>query len=170
MNNDRLTALLDQWAAHFGYYDGRIDLNVGGDLTDFATADCKLTGHGPIWGIKSGNVQVTPATTVRKTLARGTRFLNIARHNMHIARHPDGRQLCLFFVVKIRPKFVPVTLMTVPLAFVVTAIETPDGLRLDDIHEWPAKSPAQAAEVLTDHCDWPAPVRFDPIMAFGAAS
>ena len=36
-HQDELFKLVEQWASHFGYYDGSIDLKSGGDLTEFCT-------------------------------------------------------------------------------------------------------------------------------------
>lgn len=56
MNSDQLELfnLVDLWASHFGYYDGRIDLNAGRDLTVFSTKDCAFTSHAPLWRTKAG--------------------------------------------------------------------------------------------------------------------
>ena len=60
--------------------------------------------------------------------------------------------------------------MTVPVAFVVQAIRTADGLRIHQIDERSAKTAEAACDVLINECSWPAPVSFAPIKAFGAAS
>ncbi len=167
---DDLLALIHTWATHFGYYDGTIDLQTGGDLSAFTTADCTLTAHAPLWGTREGKEVATPAAEVRKQLARMLRWVRIARHDMHLARHPQEDSICLFFTVKIRFFLLPITLMTVPLAFVVTTSETDRGLRICDMHEWPAATPAEARRVLVETCGWPEETTFTPHVAFGAVS
>jgi hypothetical protein len=89
---------------------------------------------------------------------------------MHIAYHPESSQLCLFFIVKIRPILLPFNIMTVPLAFIVKAVETENGLRIDQIDERAAENPEAARAVLLEKCDWPSSTNFEPVSAFGAAS
>ncbi|MFT5686117.1 MAG: hypothetical protein ACI8RZ_007072, partial [Myxococcota bacterium] len=84
---DELLALLDLWASHFGYYDGHIDLEVGGDLSAITTADCTLTAQAPLWGTREGEEQPLPAVDVREQLAGTLKWTRIARHDMHMARH-----------------------------------------------------------------------------------
>ncbi|MFT4976336.1 MAG: hypothetical protein ACI8S6_002232 [Myxococcota bacterium] len=167
---DELLALIELWAAHFGYYDGKINLQSGGDLSTLTTSDCTLTAHAPLWGTKKGQEQAVPATAVRKQLSGMLKWMRIGRHDMHMARHPEGSAICLFFVVRARFFLLPFNLMTVPLAFVVTTSVTDDGLRIKEIHEWPAATPEQAHEVLVDRCGWPAETTFEPHVAFGALS
>ena len=167
---DELLALIDLWAAHFGYYDGRIDLQAGGDLGAFTTADCNLTAHAPLWGTKEGEEKPIPAVDVREQLAGTLKWTRIARHDMHMARHPVDNAVCLFFVVKARFVALPFNLMTVPVAFVVTAADTEEGLRIQEVHEWPAETPEEARQVLVDSCGWPAETTIEPYVSFGAVS
>jgi hypothetical protein len=167
--NKPIIALVDRWGAHFGYYDGKIDLKVD-DLSSFATPDCTLTAHAPLWGTKEGEESAVPAADVRTQLARMLRLARVARHDMHLALHPDGDALCLFFRVKGRIAFLPVTVRNVPLAFVVQAVETDDGLRISEVHEWPAADPEAARRVLVDHHDWSADTTLKPYVGFGAVS
>ena len=167
---DEVISLIEAWAAAFGYYDGRIDLADGDDLSAFTTADCTLTAHAPLWGTKAGEEKAIPVAEVREQLAGMLKWARIARHDMHLARHPLGNAVCLFFVVKARAGVVPINLMTVPLAFVVNIAETEDGLRIEDIHERPAETLEDARTVLVDECGWPAETSFQPTLAFGAAS
>ena len=167
---DELISLIEAWAAAFGYYDGRIDLRDGDDLSAFTTADCTLTAHAPLWGTKAGEEKAIPVAEVREQLAGMLKWARIARHDMHIARYPEGNAVCLFFVVKARAGVVPINLMTVPLAFVVNVAETEDGLRIQEIHERPAETLADARMVLLEACGWPEDTRFQPTLAFGAAS
>lgn len=166
---DELLALIELFASHYGYYDGKIDLESG-DLSTFATPECSITAHAPLWRTKEGQEKQVPLLDVRKQLAGMLKWFRIRRHEMHLAQHPTQNALCLFFVVKSRLAFLPFNLMTVPLAFVVTTRETPDGLRLDEIHEWPAEDPVAARAVLIDECGWPTETAFEPHPAFGAAS
>ena len=53
-------------------------------------------------------------------------------------------------------------------AFVVQATETDDGLRISEIHEWPATDPEAARRVLVDHHDWPGATTFEPFLGLGA--
>ena len=168
-STDELLALIEAWAAHFGYYDGAIDLEVS-DLSAFTTADCTLTAHAPLWGTEAGAESATPASEVRTSLAKMLRRVRITRNNMHMARHPDGKAICLFFVVKARLGFLPLNLMTVPLAFVANAVETDRGLRIKAVNEWPAETPEDARQLLVDTYGWPAETALAPHVAFGAVT
>ena len=167
--NNPMIALVDRWGAHFGYYDGKIDLQVD-DLRSFVTPDCTLTAHAPLWGTKEGEEEAMPAGGVRRQLARMLKMARVARHDMHLALHPDGEALCLFFRVKGRIASFPVTVRNVPLAFVVQATETDDGLRISEVHEWSAADPEAARRVLVDRHDWPADATLKPYVGFGAVS
>lgn len=169
-SEDPLLSLIHVWASHFGYYDGKIDLQQGGDLGEFTTPNCTLTAHAPLWGTKEGQEVATPVADVRKQLARMLWWTRIGRHDMHLARHPTEEALCLFFVVKAQFFLLPVNLMTVPLAFVVSTSDTEQGLRIKEIHEWPADTPEQARQVLMENCGWPAETEFTAHVAFGAVS
>jgi hypothetical protein len=85
-------------------------------------------------------------------------------------QHPKKDKLCLFFIVKARFVMLPFNIMTVPLMFEVNAIKTDKGLRIDEIHEWPAKTTDVAQQLLVNEHDWPQPVNFETIKAFGAIS
>ena len=169
-HQDELFKLVDQLASHFGYYDGRIDIKSGGDLTEFCTKKCTLTAHAPLWRTKPGKENPIPATTVRKTLAKILRWVKFTRHNMHIVRHPEKDKLCLFFIVKARFLMLPFNIMTVPLILEVNAIKTDTGLRIDEIHERPAKNTDVAQQLLVNELNWPQPVHFEKIKDFGAIS
>ncbi len=164
-----MIALVEAWAAHFGYYDGKIKLKQG-DLGSFTTPDCRLTAHAPLWQTKPGQEVAVPVATVRMRLAKMQRMAKVARHDMHLALHPNGDALCLYFVVKGRLIFVPFTMMTVPVAFVVQAIETEDGLRISEIHEWRAPNPKAASKVLVNEHNWPTGTPMEPYEGFGAVS
>ena len=164
-----MIALVEAWGRHYGYYDGKIDLSSG-DLNAVTTSDCTLTAHAPLWRTKPGKEKDVPVAEVRKQLATMLKIARVERHDMHIALHPDGQALCVFFVVRGRLPLLPFTVMTVPLAFVVRAIETNGGLRLSEIHEWPAADPAAARRVLVDQSGWPDTTTMEPYMNFGAAS
>lgn len=163
-----MLALLEGWTQHFGYYDNRIDLKVD-RLGQFVTTDAKLIAHAPLWGIKEG-YQAFPAAQARKRLARALRFGRATRHHMQLALHPDGMQLCLFFGLKTRLRLLPITLQTTTLAFIVLAVETEDGLRIEAVHEWAAADPAEARQVVIDHHGWPVETTLTPHVAFGAVS
>jgi hypothetical protein len=90
------------------------------------------------------------------------KMTRVARHDMHLALHPDGDALALFFRVRGRFAFLPFTVMTVPLAFVVAAVEDDDGLRICEINEWSAADPEAASRVLIDHHDWLADTTLQP--------
>ena len=169
-HQDELFKLVEQWASHFGYYDGRIDIKYGGDLTEFCTKQCTLTAHAPLWRTKPGKEKPIPATTVRKTLAKILRWVKFTRHNMHILWHPKKDKLCLFFVVKARFVILPFNIMTVPLMLEVNTVKTDIGLRITEIHEWPAKTIDVAQQLLVNELNWPQPVNFKVIKAFGAIS
>ena len=80
------------------------------------------------------------------------------------------KQICLFFVVKVKVFKCCCSLMTVPLAFIATTVETPEGLRMSEIHEWPAASPEEAQNVLVKECGWPDTTKLEEHVAFGALS
>ena len=168
-HDNPIMALVDRWSAHFGYCDGKIDLQID-DLSSFATSDCTLTAHAPLWGTKEGKEKAVPVAEVRRQLARALKVGRVIRHDMHIARRPDGDSLCLFFRVKARLAFLPITLRTIPLALVVHATETEDGLRISAVHEWSAADPEAAGRVLVDLYDWPADTKLKPYVGFGAVS
>jgi hypothetical protein len=140
-------------------------------LTTFATADANLTAHAPLWGTKAGQEKPVAATEVRKTLAGMLKWATVGRHDMHLAMNNDKKQLCLYFVVKMKLTYLPCfTMMTVPLAFVVSTVDTPEGLRISEIHEWPAASPEDAQKVLGEQCGWPKTTQFEKHVGFGALS
>jgi hypothetical protein len=89
---------------------------------------------------------------------------------MHLAIHPDGDAICLFVRIKVRLAFLPITVRTEPLAFVIKAIPTGKGLRVSKVDEWSAADPEVAARIVVDHHDWPADTALHPQVAFGAAS
>ncbi|MEI8095800.1 MAG: hypothetical protein WCG80_16440 [Spirochaetales bacterium] len=171
-NTDRRNELLNlfqQWANHFGYLDGKIQIASDEELQAFATTDCTLTSHPPLWGARPGLEKAVPATTVRRSLQGLLRSFKVTRLEMHVA--VNETKLCLYFVVKGRLKLFPFfDVMNVPLAFVLGAVETPQGLRIDEVHEWPAASPTDALKVLVAQHAWPATARFEQHVAFGAVS
>jgi hypothetical protein len=61
-------------------------------------------------------------------------------------------------------------LMTVPLAYVVSTVDTPEGLRMAEIHEWPAASPEEAQKLLVEQLGWPKTTKFEKHVGFGARS
>jgi hypothetical protein len=168
-HNNEITGLVERWGAHFGWYDGKIDLRVH-DLSSFTTPDCTLTAHAPVWGTRQGAERAIPIADVRRRLARLVKLARASRHDMHLAIHPDGDAMCLFVRFKVRLAFLPVTVRTEPLAFVVQASETANGLRINKVDEWSAADPEAARRILVDHHDWPADTALHPQMAFGAAS
>ncbi len=167
--DNEMIALVDRWTHHFGYIDNRIDLKVD-DLSSFTTSNATLIAHAPLWGTKDGEEEAVPVAEVRKRLARLLRISRPSRHNLHLALHPDGSQLCLFFELKARLRLLPITLRTIPLAFVVLGAETADGLRINAVHEWAADDPAAARQVVIDEHGWPADTVLRPYVGFGAVS
>ena len=164
-----LINLFQQWALHFGYIDGKIDIQSDDELAPFTTADCALTAHAPLWGTKPGEEKAIPAATVRKTLRNMLRYAKAERHDMHMG--VNGNQLCLFFVVKAKLRFFPFFyIQQVPLAFVLEAANTPQGLRINEIHEWPADSAEDALNVMVEKYGWPETSKFEKHVAFGAVS
>ena len=114
-NSKPLLALVDEWAVLFGYHTNRIDLKTG-DLSAVCLPDCTLTAHAPLWGTKPGKEKGVPAGQVRKTLAGSLLpFVQIARHNMHVAMHPQGKGLCIFFEVRGKLKVAPAAPPPLPL-------------------------------------------------------
>ncbi|MEM6995022.1 MAG: hypothetical protein AAF721_31200 [Myxococcota bacterium] len=164
-----LIALVEQWASHFGYHTGTIDLERQ-DLSSFVAPDATLMAHAPLWRTKAGEEKAIPAADVRTQLARMLKWTRIGRHSMHMARHPDGQSLCLWFVVKARPVFLPVNIMRVPLAFVVRASGRAGTRRIEEIHEWAAATPDDAVEILVREHGWPPATTMNPHVAFGARS
>ena len=111
-----------------------------------------------------------PIAEVRKRLAGLVRFVRGTRHDMHVAIHPDGEQLCLWVRFKARLAFPPVTVRTEPLALVLRATRTSDGLRISAVDEWSAVDPEAARSLLIEHHGWPADTALHPRVAFGAVS
>jgi hypothetical protein len=60
--------------------------------------------------------------------------------------------------------------MTVPLAYVVTTVDTPEGLRISQVHEWPAAAPEEAQKILVKECGWPSTTQLEEHVGFGALS
>lgn len=168
-DDDPMMTLVDIWGTHFGYFDGKIDLRVD-DLSSFVTPDCTLTAHAPIWRTKVGAETAVPAPEVRRQLARALKVGRVVRDDMHLALHPDGDALALFFRVKARLAFLPITLRTIPVVFVVKATQTDEGLRISTVDEWAAADPEAARRVLVEHHAWPAEIKLEPYVGFGAAS
>lgn len=119
--------------------------------SSFATSDCTLTAHAPIYGTKPGAEQAVPIADVRKQLSRILTLGRVTRHDLHLAVHPEGDALCAFMRVKMRVSFLPFTLRTIPLAF-----------------EWSAADSSAARRILIDHHGWPADTTIAPHVAFGA--
>ncbi len=166
-SDDELLAVVDEWAAHFGYYSGAIDLEDT-DLSHFVTADCALTAHAPLWDIKPGEEKAIACPEVRKLLAANLDFAHVDRHQMHMTRHPDGEQLALFFVVDISVALIPI--QTTSLAFVVSTERGDGGLRIKKVDEWPAETVEQARQTLVDELGWPPTTKMKPFLSFGARS
>lgn len=167
---DPMMMLITAWGEHFGYFNNTIDLKIE-DLSSFTTPHCTLTAHAPLWGVKEGKEEAVPVADVRKQLARILRFGGRpARHDMHVAVHPNGRSMALFFEIRARFGFVPIVLQRVPLAFVVEAVDTGHGLRISEIHEWAATGPDAANRILVDQHDWPVDTMLRPQVALGALS
>ncbi len=59
--------------------------------------------------------------------------------------------MCLFVRFKSRLALLPVTVRTEPLAFVVQAAETANGLRINKTDEWSAAGPEASCRILVDH-------------------
>lgn len=111
-HDNPMIELVDHWGAHFGYFDGKIHFSVV-DRNSFATPDCTLTAHAPLWGTQEGKESVLPVAQVRQRLARALKVGRAVRHDMCLALHPDGDALCLFIRIKARLAFLPLTLRTV---------------------------------------------------------
>jgi hypothetical protein len=166
--HDDLLELLNMWASLFGWTSGRID--VDRDMSACLLEDCTLTVHAPMWGTREGQEQVVPADVVRRRLAWALWFVHIERHQMHLAWHPDGRGVCLFFLIQVQVRGVPWNLATVPIAFIMRFVDTAAGPRVAEIHERSAATTEEARRVLVDQCGWPDTTRFVSHVAFGAVS
>ncbi|MFK7919868.1 MAG: hypothetical protein AB8G14_17470 [Ilumatobacter sp.] len=164
-----MLALADQWAAHLGYYDNAIDLAVD-DLSAFTTPESAMTAHAPLWGVKEGAEEAVPVAEVRRRLSRMLRFGRPVRHDMHLAIHRDGTELALFFRLKLRVRFIPITFRTIPLVLLFQATDVGNGLRIAEVHEWAAADPAATCRLLVERHDWPADTSMHPHVAFGAMS
>lgn len=164
-----MLVLADRWAAHLGYYDNAIDLAVE-DLSAFTTPGCSMVAHAPLWGVKEGAEEAVPIPEVRRRLARMLRFGRPVRHDMHLATHRDGTELALFFRLKLRARFIPITFRTIPLVLVFRATGVEDELRIDEVHEWAAADPDAACRLLIERHDWPGETTMHPHVAFGATS
>ena len=89
---------------------------------------------------------------------------------MHIALHPDGQSLCLFFVAKIRPKLILITIQTVSVVFNVRYAKTEKGLRISQVDEWPRHTPKDAERLIKDKLGWPKSITLKAARVFGAVS
>ncbi|TFC60333.1 hypothetical protein E3O62_06365 [Cryobacterium sp. TMT2-15-1] len=167
--DSEMVGLVDRWGAHFGWFDGKIDLGIH-DFSAFATSDCTVTAHAPLWGTKEGAERAIPIQDVRQQLARLLKWARVTRRDMQLAIHPDGDALGIFVRVEGRLPLLPITVRTMRLAFVVTAAKTADGLRISKVDEWSAADPEAARRILVDHHDWPADTALHPQVAFGAVS
>jgi hypothetical protein len=167
---DEVLALLELWATHFGYYNNRIDLEVGGDLSAFVTSDAQLTVHAPLWGTKAGEEKAISVLEVRQSLARLLRWARVARSDLHLARMPDDSAVCLFFTAKVYMAGLPFPVQRASVAMVFHTRRTDAGLRLHALHEWPAASVEAARELLVDQLGWPADTVFTPHAGLGARS
>ena len=74
---------------------------------------------------------------------------------MHIALHPDGKSLCLFFVAKIRPKLIPISIQKAPVLFNVRYAKTEKGLHISQFDEWSGHTPKDAERLIKDKLGWP---------------
>mmetsp|Transcript_22351 Transcript_22351/g.40338 ORF Transcript_22351/g.40338 Transcript_22351/m.40338 type:complete len:185 (-) Transcript_22351:220-774(-) len=177
---DEMIKLVHEHASFLGYYDGKIDLSK--DINDFSSvyeSNCTLTANAPLWGTEVGEEKPVPIDEVRKTLQGMLRFMTPDRHDMHLAINdaPNDesgtKQLCLYFVVKMKIKVMPCFYaMKVPLLFLVSFTESSsaDGqLRISEINEWPADSPESGEKLLTERLGWPT-AKFEKYENFGAAS
>lgn len=168
--NDERYRLLHEWASHFGYYDSKVDLTAGGNLETFTTPDAVLEVHAPLWGTKPGEEVQVSAQHVRVSLAKVLRWFHVRRHNMYMGLHPDKRSLCLFFVAKIRPKLLPITIRSVPLVLLFSYAETDSGLRICRVDEMASRTPKEAERLLKEKFGWPTSVTLEPARVFGAVS
>ena len=168
--DDERYKLMHEWALHFGYYDGRIDITADDSLEAFTTHHAGLVAHAPLWGTKPGKEVLVPVQQVRENLAKILRWLNVRRHNTHIALHPDGQSLCLFFIAKIKPKLIPITIQTVPVLFNVKYAKKEKGLRISRVDEWPGQTPKDAERLIKDKFGWPKSTTLKAARVFGAVS
>lgn len=98
-------ALVSQWTAHFGYLDGKIDLQDD-DLSAFLVPDASFMAHAPLWITKLGKEkEVTVTEEVRKNLAGLVKWVLLERHDMQMAAH--DKQLCLSLWSRSRSAAVP---------------------------------------------------------------
>jgi hypothetical protein len=98
-HKDIIMALVGQCTAHFGWLDGKIDLQDD-DLSAFLSPDASFMIHAPLWGTKVGQEKETPVAEARKTLAGLMKWVSLERHHMQMAVH--DKQLCTFLVVKLK--------------------------------------------------------------------
>ena len=89
---------------------------------------------------------------------------------MHIALHLDGQSLCVFFVAKIRPKLIPITVQTVPVLFNVRYAKIEKGLRISQVDELPEHTPKDAECLIEDNIGWPKSIILKAARVFGATS
>ena len=68
--DDERYKLMHEWALHFGYYDGRIDITAGDSLEAFTTHDAGLVANAPLWGTKPGKEVLVPVQQVSANLAK----------------------------------------------------------------------------------------------------
>jgi len=161
--------LVDQWSRHFGWLDNKIDLDVT-DLSAFATPDCTITAHAPLYGTRPGRERTMPLNDVRKRLARLLMVGRPSRHDLHITVHPDGTAIAFFARIEIRVAGIGLKVSTIPMTFVMLGEPTDDGIWVREVHEWSAANPAEAAKILIANHGWPSDTGFEPQVAFGAVS
>jgi hypothetical protein len=87
-NSNPLVALVEAWAAHFGYCDGSIDMKVH-DLSSFTTPECMLTAHAAFWRTKAGRRERDAGR--RRAQATGPNAQgDMGRPPRHAPRPPPG--------------------------------------------------------------------------------
>lgn len=144
-----------------GYNEGNFTIE---DIREVTTKDCTLNCHPPLWGQKV--LKPVPYAEVQanmKSMCRWSRQHRTA--DMELALHPNGTDLALFHTVKIMLKPMPCCyLMQVPIVWVAKG-EVEDGkLKVKEVHEHAAKTPAEALEVIQKEFDFPADTTFSKFL------
>jgi hypothetical protein len=157
-NCKELLELMDGWSDLFGDYTTRIDLKKG-DLSAVCLPTCTLTTHAPLWGKKPGQDKAVPVAEVRKNLSDKFRFMKVTRQDVKLAMRKNGTELCLFFVARVKLRFLPFcAIVTAPLIFVVKYENDERGaLKIASVDEWAVKSATieEARKMLVELCFWP---------------
>ena len=167
--SEELVALYEGLVKIMGNYDS-INLKTNDHLVANSLPDCTLTQHPPFVGLKAE--KVIPLAVLQKDFAGALRVISLARHDAHVALHPEGKGICLFATHHVKLRCFPCcNIKTLPVLTVVDAASDGSGvLKISGMHEWAAKDTVEGLKVLLEHCGWPEGTNFSKTLAFGVDS